>query len=1297
MINATTGMVSKGIEITNADYRLKFWEFSSDIDADFYDKATVLISSSSRDPESGDFVEVFETELNLNIWEQRNIDLSAYVGETIYVAFRYEGTYHRWFIDEVSIAPNNFTDAQLDGFILPLGVSENPVTSDVRVAVTNNGTTTLSEIIIDWSVNGVDQSPVTIDGLNLAPAGSINIDLGSYNFDQTGYYNMQAEVIVNNDFEPANNIAENRFEVAPATDAFVTEITPESTIPSEGERDVKVLVTNQGENPIGRIFINWSVNEIEQNQYSNDNFNLQPGQSTEVVLGSYNFTSGSYQINTELNALGDINDANDKYLAQVYVNTFVESFEGTSFPPEGWTMEFNVRDGSNFGEAVEGEYYISNLVDDNYFGVVTDTIFTPLLDIKEGDTFGFYIQSALASPINASLIWKNEETGEVNTISEIEPSEGFNNWEYRVYDISAAAGANRIGILSLPNGSYGSSKFDLFSSDASLYQYQKDARLLDVKSNFIARLNTPESFDITLRNAGSTTLFGREYSILLKDEGGNLLATYGGQIIQPWEKETITVNYTFIELGAKKIYFEIEYADDENTVDNTSFIYMLGVVPETSVLAEIGSKDLPSPGIPFSPNGNTNSLGEDDLTQLFYYQDEINAAGYVYGMTYTYQNLQSSTDIKKYPLKVWISQTDRENMSAGWDDQDNLQLVFDGVVDIFPGGDNELYIPFDEPVLLNGINNVIIQNYQYDPEWPPSIFRMYTTNTAEGPVRTIGSLDVFDLDPNTPPDGFFSITDYVFTRFVIDPANNFSAMFGTLTDSGDGEGINNASIELNQAVVNTTTNTNGDYQFQSLPFGSYEFTISSEGYESKTVEVVLSETNQEVNISLDQLLELQVSGVVYGDNNISAPLKNVTLNLILEDGTLEETTSSDANGEFTFLSVYGTFNYKIEVSMYGYFTQMIELSPVDSNIDLGDIILEEEFISPILVGVDSDGGDPLVSWTSPKKSRKDKLGYDSGFISNSFTNEPNENVWLGNYFNFEEPTTLNSVEIRTDVFQNATDFVTVDVIDLASDEVLATSEPFLIQQNTEQTVNIPNITVSGLIAVMVHWQDNPESTNSLAIEFSEEGMFDGAVIKFPGEATTLFSSFINAPDGFTAAFLLRVNALTEDDPVTNGEEVFYNVYRGVADTFPDISEWELLNQNVVVGTEFSDTVSGADPAEFYRYAIEGIYTNGVSEVTFSNPISGASLGLEDISMKATELKIFPNPAKNVVNLFVPSIASLDGSIEVFDVLGKLVLEVKSVNYSNVQQLDISSLQNGVYILKCYLNNDITVTKKLIVR
>ena len=524
----------------------------------------------------------------------------------------------------------------------------------------------------------------------------------------------------------------------------------------------------------------------------------------------------------------------------------------------------------------------------------------------------------------------------------------------------------------------------------------------------------------------------------------------------------------------------------------------------------------------------------------------------------------------------------------------------------------------------------------------------------------------------------------------------FSTMSGEVTDINGGLGIENATVRLTEGVVNTTTNSTGDYLFADLPFGTYQFEISAEGYEPQTVEVTLSETNQTVNFSLGQLLELEITGAIYGDNNISEPLENVTLNLYL-DGNLEETVYSNQSGEFIFPLVFGTFNYELEVVLYGYYAQMIGVNPIDSDIDLGDIILEEEFISPYNVVVDSDGGDPRVTWGSPKRSKQEKLAHDSGSVSNSFTNEPNENVWLGNYFNFEEPTTLNSVEIQTDIYQNATDFVTIDVIDLVNDTVLVTSEPFLILQNTEQTIDIPNITVTGLIGVMIHWQDNPASTNSLAIEFSEEGMFDGAVIKFPGEFATLFSSFIGAPEGFSSAFLLRVNTLTEDDPVTNGEEVSYNIYRGLEGSFPDVSGWDLLNGSSVEGIEFEDSVPGADPAETYRYAVEAIYANGFSEVTFSNTISGALLGIDDVEISSSDFKLFPNPAADVINMHFPESVSLDGPIEFYDLLGKRVLLVESENYSNMQQVNISSLNSGVYIVKCYLDNGDSLNKKLIVR
>ena len=43
------------------------------------------------------------------------------------------------------------------------------------------------------------------------------------------------------------------------------------------------------------------------------------------------------------------------------------------------------------------------------------------------------------------------------------------------------------------------------------------------------------------------------------------------------------------------------------------------MVPNTVEINDIGTPDLPTSSIPFSPNGNTNTLGEDDLSQMLFY------------------------------------------------------------------------------------------------------------------------------------------------------------------------------------------------------------------------------------------------------------------------------------------------------------------------------------------------------------------------------------------------------------------------------------------------------------------------------------------------------------------------------------------------------------------------------------------------------------------------------------------------------------------------------------------------------
>ena len=62
-----------------------------------------------------------------------------------------------------------------------------------------------------------------------------------------------------------------------------------------------------------------------------------------------------------------------------------------------------------------------------------------------------------------------------------------------------------------------------------------------------------------------------------------------------------------------------------------------------------------------------------------------------------------------------------------------------------------------------------------------------------------------------------------------------------------------------------------------------------------------------------------------------------------------------------------------------------------------------------------------------------------------------------------------------------------------------------------------------------------------------------------------------------------------------------------------------------------------------------------------------------------QLKIYPNPAKNSINVEAKNAVS----IEIVDVLGKIVL---SKNTSTENQIDVSSLDKGIHFVKIKANN-----------
>jgi endonuclease I len=77
--------------------------------------------------------------------------------------------------------------------------------------------------------------------------------------------------------------------------------------------------------------------------------------------------------------------------------------------------------------------------------------------------------------------------------------------------------------------------------------------------------------------------------------------------------------------------------------------------------------------------------------------------------------------------------------------------------------------------------------------------------------------------------------------------------------------------------------------------------------------------------------------------------------------------------------------------------------------------------------------------------------------------------------------------------------------------------------------------------------------------------------------------------------------------------------------------------------------------------------------------------------QVNEISLYPNPASN--HIIITHTNDLIHRVTIFDVTGKLVLELQPMQ--NSVQVDVSSIQNGVYFIWVYSNNSYTFEKLII--
>lgn len=172
-------LVTPEITVESGMY-FSFWERS--LYASFYYYHGLLISTASCNPADGAFVELEELSAASVDWAQHTYDLTSYAGQTVCLAFNYQGNdADNWYIDDVELGPivagDPIADAHIPLAVLPTSsnipsflrfethrdAGLETVSDLVAVAITDGNTYESGLVVADLETFTLDPDPTNDD------------------------------------------------------------------------------------------------------------------------------------------------------------------------------------------------------------------------------------------------------------------------------------------------------------------------------------------------------------------------------------------------------------------------------------------------------------------------------------------------------------------------------------------------------------------------------------------------------------------------------------------------------------------------------------------------------------------------------------------------------------------------------------------------------------------------------------------------------------------------------------------------------------------------------------------------------------------------------------------------------------------------------------------------------------------------------------------------------------------------------------------------------------------------------
>ena len=102
-------------------------------------------------------------------------------------------------------------------------------------------------------------------------------------------------------------------------------------------------------------------------------------------------------------------------------------------------------------------------------------------------------------------------------------------------------------------------------------------------------------------------------------------------------------------------------------------------------------------------------------------------------------------------------------------------------------------------------------------------------------------------------------------------------------------------------------------------------------------------------------------------------------------------------------------------------------------------------------------------------------------------------------------------------------------------------------------------------------------------------------------------------------------------------------------------------------------------------AVDPNFTESAMVVDYVKVYQADGVNLDEITDLSSSVKVFPNPANDVI--FITSDVE-PSNLAVYDVFGKLIIEQES----KTERIDVSSLKSGVYFVVVYFGEEKVVKR-----